>query len=250
MCWLRKTFSLGLFLALLLPMSAWAAVLYDGEVEVSGTTTGTTDLTLASKTTAGSNRIGFVALAWQDEGVAVSTITWNGVGMTVVNSDRETGYGLRSSLYYILNPPTAGSSIVVHWAATIAGARGTAFSVNGADVSGTPLGTSVTAHTAGGQEASPSTVTVTTASGELVVDSLSWSQSDVTAPVVGADQTQIKNNTFNDGFRFGAASYQDGANGGVMSWTFSSTAAWAIVAVPVKSATATPHNGMLLGVGQ
>jgi len=241
---------------MILPGQGWAAVAADGEAIITGTTSGTTDLTLDSKTTAGSGRIGFACYSWIDQSVSLSSSTWNGVGMTLVDTSAESAsLGMRASLYYILDPPTGASSVVGHWSASISSARGVAFSVNGADTGGTPFGTAVTVNTTG-WTAPPATVTVTTASGELVVDCLSWSQSDVTPPSVGANQTAFNIGGFyTSDSVFNAASWQNGSDGGVMSWTFggSGIGAWGFVAVPVKpsaGAAASFKGMMMVGAGQ
>lgn len=245
-----------LFLALvLIPCAGWGAVTVDGNAAVTGTTSGTTTLTL-NRATAGSNRIGFACYTWTDQGNTISTPTWNGSNMTLVDTAFESCCaGQRASLYYILNPPTGASNVVTTPNSSVAAMRGTVFSVQDADVSGTPLGTAVSGTNGGGTWASsPISDTVTTAAGELIVDCLGWTQNDTTPPTVGANQTQLANNGhYLAGSHFNAVSHQAGADGGVMSWTFTGIGAWGHVAVPVKAAAAggsTVRNLMLLGVGQ
>jgi hypothetical protein len=108
----------------------------------------------------------------------------------------------------------------------------------------TPFGTPATAT---GTSDSPS-VTATTASGEVVIDTVAIEPSRSYA--VGADQTQIVTNTFTDtnSIRMGS-SYQAGADGGVMTATLGSSADWATIAASMKPAAEAATTRRLINGG-
>lgn len=192
----------------------------DGTTVLSEPLAGGIGLTFASqKTTAGSNRIGFVALGGQSFGGAGGvTATWNGVAMTKV--DEIGAGGIWAVLFYILNPPTSASTVVASAGAALFGLA-SCFSMQDADVTGTPLGTPAT-------NASES-LTVSSAVGETVIDIIGVYNSSVS---VGAGQTQIASQS--DSGIFGFASYEAGASSVVMDWTTS--IAYGHVGVSVKPA--------------
>lgn len=209
------------------------AVAHDGEANQTGTVAAGTSLTISSKTTAGSNRCGIVCVAWNTDAANVTGVTWNGVAMThVATATESAGAGQESTIYSIVNPPTSASDIVVSFNTTAA-AYAVASSYNGVDQT-TPISNSTTTNTSTAT-ASPVTVTCTTASDEIVVDAVAWTQSDTVAPSVGANQTTLLNQLY-DSFFFALASRQAGADGGVMSWTFTGTAHWATAAASLKAA--------------
>ena len=110
----------------------------------------------------------------------------------------------------------------------------------------TPIGTAVTGN---GSSTTPS-ATVTTAANELVVDGVIIEHT--AAFSVGANQTQRFQNIASTGFIKHAASTQDGADGGVMSWTNGGSTNWAVIATPFKpvAVVTTVPRLTLLGVGQ
>jgi hypothetical protein len=230
------------------------AAVHDGEVNVVGTVTAGTSITLASKTSAGANRIGIVGQAATFEAGIPSGVTWDGVAMTkVVEATETVGASLYASQWRTgaTPPPLAGSSVVVTFAASRT-ASAAASSYNGVDQS-TFVSNTASMATAGAT-ASPITVTCTTAADETVVDADSFTQFDVTPPTVGANQTEMMNATLAVVY-FGLASWQLGSDGGVMSWTFTGSGHRAVTALSLLAAgggatVAGPLlGGMLVGEG-
>lgn len=138
-----------------------------------------------------------------------------------------------ASIWYLLNPTAAthtltpsyggtannASSLIAHW-------------WSGVDQT-TPFGTEASNT---GTSDSPS-VTVTTASGEVVFDSFAAQPSRTVTD--GADQTRIETNFVSATSNIrGHASRQAGADGGVMSYTLDLSGDWAALAVPLKPAAA------------
>lgn len=210
------------------------AVTIDGTTIVTGTSTAATTLTITGKTTTGSNRVGGVSVMWNSQTPVITGATWNGVAMTIALQGTETVDGsLGAAILYIVNPPTGASNIVITWnvAAT---AVASAWSVQDAHQSSTISASHAGTSTAGG---SVITNTVTTASGELIVDAVSLTQFDVNVPSVGANQTSISNQLYAS-FYFGVSSSQAGADGGVMSWTIGGAGDAAFISIAVSIAAA------------
>lgn len=149
-----------------------------------------------------------------------ATVTYDGTSLTEVSGGSST-----CKLFYLLNPDIGSGDIVLTTSSSgnnVIGATSW-FNVNPT----TPFGALVTASAIG----TTATVTVTTTTGEVVVDNLHTTD-DATAATVGADQTQRWNDTQVN--RIGAGSSQAGADGGVMSWTLTDSDTWVIAAVPIK----------------
>lgn len=160
-------------------------------------------------------------------GTTVSSVTYGGVSMTRLVT--KTQSPSIAELWY-LKAPTAGTANVVVTLANSSGyAVGGAVSYYNVDQTNT-WGTAVTA---GSTSTTPS-VAVASATGELVVDTMSgassWGYS------VGAGQTQRWNTTLM--VMGGGGSTEPGATSVTMSWSSGISAAWAIVAAPLKPAAA------------
>lgn len=213
-----------------------AVVAHDGEANVTGTSTASTTLTITGKTTAGSNRVGIVSVSWNNETPTISSATWNGVAMTVVDQGAEvTNASLGAGLLRIVNPPTASSNIVITFSSA-ATARAVASSYNGADQT-TPISNSnkvITTATV----ATPITNTVTTAADEVIVDAVSFTKFDGSETITAdANQTELQNVTYATFYK-ALASRQAGSDGGVMSWTFGDggTGSYVSIAASIKAA--------------
>lgn len=212
------------------------AAAHDGTADVSGAATAGMTLTITGKTTAGTNRVGAVSVSWNTSSQTVTGATWNGVAMTIVDQGVETvGASLGAALLTIVDPPTASSDIVVTFSLPATG-NAVASSYNGVHQT-TPIGASNKVITAGAV-ASPTSNTVTTAADEVLVDAVSWTQFDSVAPTVGANQTSLQN-TLYAAFYFSLASRQNGADGGVMTWTHPGSGHYVSIAASLKSSDVT-----------
>lgn len=180
-----------------------------------------------SHTCSGSNRVLLLGIGWYDTADTVSSITYNSVAMTLVPSSTATNGQYTAALYYLTDPTTGSNTISVTFTGSVFDFGGVALSVTGADQS-TPLGT---ANTASGTSTTPS-VTITSASGELVLDTLIIAHSGTLT--VGGSQTQRWNAITGGGFIKGGASTEDGAASVTMSWSNSTSQDWAITGVPIK----------------
>jgi hypothetical protein len=206
------------------------AAVHDGEANVSGAFTAATSVTLAGKTTAGSDRCGAASVGWNSETPNISSGTWNGSAMTIVDQWEEVASAsLGAGGLRIVAPATASSNVVVNFDASATG-YAVASSYNGVDQT-TPVSNSNRARSVGTPIAASNTVT--TASDEVLVDAVSWTQFDTTAPTVGANQTQLLNQLYAS-FYFVLASRQSGADGGAMTWSLN--AHWVSIGFSLKAA--------------
>ena len=166
----------------------------DGEALVSNSTvqgTNVSTYTWVGKTTAGANRLGEWKGAWYNGGEAITSITWGGVAMTKAEDEFEvTGWGVASAIYYIVNPPTGASDIVVTWNSTC-DMIGVVSSYKGVDQS-TPAPNVNTAVTTMATD-DPLTITVTSTAGALVSDVWGIDAGDSRTFTFGPGQTEQKN---------------------------------------------------------
>lgn len=199
-----------------------------------------------SHTVSGSDRCIFVAPTRYDTFDALNTATYNAVSATLVPSSGLTS-GNHEVAWYALIAPSTGANNV-----QITTTPGVATELTGGAVSftdchqTTPYGTAVTAS---GTSTTPS-VNVSSAATEIVLDNLSILHNGTLT--VGAGQTEQWNAIGSGGFAKYAGSRETGAATTTMSWSNSTSQAWAISAVPVKptavSASIVPSQ-TLLGVG-
>jgi hypothetical protein len=216
------------------------AVAHDGEANVTAAGTSASTITFSAKTTAGSDRIGILSIAIANAAV-ITSVTWNGSNMTQAVSAQNPTDNRYAVIYYIINPPTAASDIVVSTSAPT-DYVGVVSSYSGAHQTTQDGDTSSASGTT-----TPATVDVTSASGEMVVDALYFIGAG-TSPSVGADQTQ--NGNSNQGTWHGASSREAGAATTTMSWTLTSSTRWTIVGFSIRatasgSTTVTPTQGTI-----
>lgn len=222
------------------------AIAFDAAT-TDGTASGTpqTARTFAHTCT-GSNRLLVVAVCNDEDGsaVTVSSVTYNGVGLTeritVARSNAQ-----RASLWYLTAPATGANNVVV----TISASQefvAAAVSFTGVHQT-TPLGTAASANGTSGT----ATVDISSATDELVLDAVSVNQIGATTYTIGAGQTQrwakIAIGTANP-LVDARGSTEVGASTTTMSWTVSPSNVWVIAAVPIKPA-ATAGSGTVTFTG-
>jgi hypothetical protein len=197
-----------------------------------------TSATQAHTTGSGSNRLMLVSVkSRQATGASATGVTYNSVALTKLG-EVVNGTQIRTELWYLLAPASGTHDVVVTLNAT-ALFSGDIVTLTGVDQV-TPLGTLATGT---GSSQAPS-VTVTSATGDLVLDFLGYiSSASVAAP--GSGQTQLATSvTSNATTGFNVSSYSSdkaGAASVAMAWTISSTATnrqWAGVGVSAKAAAA------------
>lgn len=159
----------------------------------------------------------------------VTGMTYNGVSMTLLASLPDGDGGSRLVVFGLIAPATGINDIVISLdGATEDEQTATAITYTGVHQT-TSIGTVVSDSNTEASNTDPS-ITVSTASGELVVDATGQRANQTYT--VGADQIEISNIV--QGFTHHTTSKQDGADGGVMSWTTGSQQAWAQVGFSIK----------------
>jgi hypothetical protein len=149
-------------------------------------------------------------------------VTYGGTALTLVG--RYTGsHSHTSEIWRLLAPTVATANIVASFNSSV-DAIGGGVAFDGVDQS-TPTGTLVGASA---DNSSPSR-TVTSATGEVVIDVLFVDQN--TTATAGAGQTERWDQTNN---RTGAGSTEAGASSVTMSWTLGTADEWNLAAVPIK----------------
>ncbi len=231
----------GLFLVLSLLFGGKAF----GQIAIGDTSSGSLQVTAGSNkvtvahTVAGTNRLLVVGVSinlQSSPNTTVSGVTYNGVNLTraVVDTD---GTSRRAEIWYLVAPPTGTNLNVV---ATLTGVTATqgvvvgAITFTGTDQSAMPFRDMGAAH----GTASPTGVTVDSAVGDMVVDTLAMGRNRT--PTAGNGQTQRwnaqtgnNNNSSAVDIR-GFGSTEAGAAGTVsMTETLNGATNWSQVAVSV-----------------
>lgn len=185
-----------------------------------------TSLTVSRTQPTGTDVV-MVAIVTTEGPVVHNSVTFDGVGMTLERNS--VGSGLRTSLWYLVNPNVVTANVVVSLAAAADVAvivtswenvnQTTPFSASAANT-GTSTSTSVT---------------VASASGELVIDGFAHND-DGAVPSVGAGQTELASFEVTADFVTGC-SREDGASPNVsMDWTGFASSDWAAVAGSLQPA--------------
>ena len=226
---IKRLFSILLAISLLIPPSVWAAVTYDTDTSGQKASPGTT-LTVSHTVTAGGSNRAIYVLCGIDSATATLTATYAGAAMTAVRNDAHASVSTRTYIFRKADPATGANNWVVTqsvgepmicWALSATGVHQTTPET---DSDGTcPAATASV------------TLTLTTASGELLLDILGFSNTDATAVTEGADQTAEM--LLEQGTAYEAAgSRQPGSAGGVMSYSWTTNTTPCYSAVSIKAA--------------
>lgn len=188
----------------------------------------------------GSNRLLVVSISGyygNTNSMLPTSVTYNGVAMTLLTSKIFNGTGNYIYVYYLLNPPSG-----THTIAVATGTPNNNTQVGGAtswyNVDQTsPFGNSVSSS---GSSTSPS-VTASTNTTQVVVDALGKSDGYPSTQTIsaGSGQTSYWTDTGNFGYDGGGMSSKSvvGANT-TMSWTLSPSMPWGLIAIPINSNSA------------
>lgn len=218
-----------------------------------GAESGSLTTTLVNITPAGTDRYGIVKVA-SFENRTVTSVTWGGVDITanvIKDAAHDGSSRKRLAWFYYLNPPASAANVV----ATIGGG-GTPFDVyviaeayDGVDQA-TPYDNLTFTADDEGQTAVPANLTVTSATGELVVDCYyQWVATTQPSTVtVGAGQTSIQELegvSANGGLM--ASSYEAGDASVAMGWSNAAGANWVMYAISLNAAGGGDANARLIG---
>ena len=192
------------------------------------TATNVATRTWSHTVSSGLNRLLIVGIALADTQESVSSVTCAGTPLTRITSSQSKN---TVEMWYLLAPPVGSANIVATWTGNkdMAGWSGTFINVNQTS----PIRNSAVTN---GTTSTPS-ITVASAAGDLVVDTLSIDGSAASL-TVGAGQTQICQNTTGtaNGDCWGASSYEPGAASVTMSWSAGAAKNWDLAAVVLKAA--------------
>ncbi len=221
-----------------------------GTIAVDTTSSATTGSVAASTLTFshtvndGANGILIVEIASQHGSPAdpVASVTYGGQSLSQVGAANLFGNDETADIWYLLAPTVGTANIVVNVVSSchfVAGATDY-FGVNQT----APFGALVTTT---GNSSTPS-VAVTSAAGQLVVDSLVTAGQAISIVPTGPGQTQLWSQETGTAASdaLGGASYQAGAASVTMSWSQSASESWALVAdslVPAPANHAPVLNG-------
>ncbi len=191
--------------------------------------TGAADQTV-SHTTAGSDRLMLVGISFgKTNGDSVSSVTYDGVALTHVGSQDDVSSESRVEIWRLVAPATGTADVVVTFSGT--GHEDATIGVmtfTGVDQS-TPLGVFAGAQ---GDSTSPS-VTVASATNELVFGVAAYNNSNNGDFVPGAGQTE-RWDLFGGGSANGSGTTEAGAASVVTSWTIPDSSKWAAGGVSIK----------------
>lgn len=193
-----------------------------------------TSITQSYSTTTGTLKTLFGLVEYSGTPGAVTGITHDGNAMTAItgaSGNNPDGPGSCAAFRINLGSHTGATANVVVSASSAIYGRLQIIELDGVDQT-TPThdGTSTF------EETDPSSLTVANVvSTDLVIDQLMGIQTAFPA-TVGANQTQFANVSAADGIDEGfAASYQSGANGGVMTWDLAGEFRWVGCGFAVKA---------------
>jgi hypothetical protein len=218
---------LGLFLA----SAARAAITRDNPVLLFAGAEGTGSHTAAYTVGASVDFLVVGVSNWTGEAsITNMSATFNGMSMTSAGTQMSAAGDDHVQLFYLKAPATGTHDVVVSRSSNNLGdVTIGAVGYVGVDQT-TPVGTPVTA---GGNDASP-TVTVSSATGDLVVAALAYERA---FSARGAGQTELWRDESDEP---GLADEKAGAASVTESWTLASTGGWAVIGVPIKAAAVVP----------
>jgi hypothetical protein len=208
------------------------AIAYDavsGAANANVTTTNTW-----AHTCTGANGL-LIVVAGNFGSTAISGVTYGGDALTYLYKVDYAGT-CRHEVWYKVAPKTGANNIVITYGATQSGSYPSAGAVSFTGVNqSTPLGTS---KTASGVGTTPAVSGISSATGELVIDSICLDSTVTATPTAGQTQTVANGNYGNNKVY---SSYKDGAASVDMSWTRSTTGYWTAGGVSIKPAVASGH---------
>jgi uncharacterized repeat protein (TIGR01451 family) len=226
---------------LLCPSVGFGQVAFDSATSVGQhVAAGTTTVTLAHTTAAGSNRVLVVGISMNianNTGATVSGVTYNGVALTQAGAHNDGGLTRRVEIWYLVAPSTGLNNVIV--TVNLPGGTGVlgvvvgAATFTGADQT-IPIRSFLSADAAAGNLAS---LNLTSAYGDMVVDTLATG-GDRTVTTFGPSQTAQWNLNSTAAISppdvRGTGSTRAGAPSVPFSEQFSATSNWSVAAVSIQ----------------
>lgn len=198
-------------------------------IDAVSTDTTAADSFTVSHTTSGTNRLMLVGVSHNpNNDEVVSSVTYNGTALTLVGSATYSN-DARAEIWRLIAPATGTHDVIITFDKNMSyGAVAGVMTFTEVNQT-TPLGTFASASS---ESVGPATVDVSSATNELVFDTVACET--CTSLTVGGGQTEYWNLSQNDNHVMGAGSTELGAATVTMSWTLGSADYWAIGAVPIK----------------
>jgi hypothetical protein len=198
-------------------------------IDTTSTGTSAVDSFAFSHTTSGVQRLLLVGVSLDPESdEIVSLVTYDGTPLAIVDSATYSN-DARAEIWQLIAPSVGTYDVVITFSSNLSyGAVAGAVTFTGVNQT-TPLGTFVSAT---GSSAGPATVDVSSATGELVFDTVACET--CTSLTVGGGQIERWNLSQAGLHAMGAGSTEPGAATVTMSWGLETADYWAIVAVPIK----------------
>jgi hypothetical protein len=175
------------------------------------------------------NRILIVTAALDSSSAQAKTATFNGTLLTRISTVTSPAPAESTTMWYMLDPPVGSYDITVTYVGSHKGMQTAATTYTGVSQN-RPLSSSVT--TAASTSGGPAALTIASAPGELVVDSLGYRNYGALTP----DSYQTARYDQHDSSTSHAVSDKPGASSVTMSWQLENAASWAMIAVGLRPA--------------
>ena len=225
----RRLWAVSGLLALLWAAPAWAAVTFEVS-DFDHTVAATNSRTYSfNNTAAGTNQALAILVSLEGNGaggISIQSITYNAVALTKLARVASTTWAV-AEIWYLAAPATGAHNAVITLAASATDQFTWGFIVASNVNQATPLRTAASSAATSGTSASDTVAGLGT--GDLVIDVVSIDAGSHAA-TVGADQTQRWNQENGTANNTGAGSTQLASAGGVMSWTWTTSAPYAHMA--------------------
>jgi hypothetical protein len=164
----------------------------------------------------------------------ITGVTYNGEALTQIATQTFSWGAVTQEFWYRIAPATGTHNVVI--SASASGMiLGSSCSYTGVDQT-TPLGTPAVGFV--NDVSTPFTVNVSSATGELVVDTCGMTNGNGTTLTAGASQTRRVSSVEPTSGAATAQSEEAGAATVTMSWTHASTVTWCVIGVSLKPASA------------
>ena len=234
----RRGFVVGVAVAVLA-----VAALAEADISVVAAssdrvTGGQSSKTISHTTSSGNDRLMLVGVSINNDFFeTVTSVTYDGVSLTLVGT-RQNDDDSRVEIWRLIAPPAGTANVVVNFSAGLdESAVIGVITFTGVDQT-TPLGTFVSNI----GNSTTASVSVSSATGELVLDVVSAEDDEVEGSIsAGSGQTQywdLRGTSSPD--LWGGGSTEPGAGSVTMSWSVEESDQWAIGAVPIKPETTAP----------
>lgn len=223
--------AIAIFLSLICVAPAWGAVAFDASS--SATEAGQDNAVQVTHTATGSNRLVVCAVHWQPATDTVSSVTYNGVGMTQSAVGVITTNSYRVDLYSLVAPATGAQTVLATMSGTNSNKAITCMSFTGAHQV-TPLGTG--ASFSGTSD--PMTASITVPANGMGVMFCTNNENGGTFTPGGSQTEPFADFSDTDGNFQAMASYTSTSGGVSMTFTNGTGNYGACIAYPISEAAA------------